>query len=159
MLKSSAQTGRQSKSLEIDYQSQPSQQGSILLEALISILIFSMGILAIVGLQGAAIKTVSDSQYRLEASFLANRVVSEMWTNVVNINDYALPGGGATGLDVWLAEVQSRLPGSTAANAPTIVIAANPLGGFTATVAIRWQVPGESTPHNYTTVAYINPNP
>ena len=159
MLKSSAQTGRQSKSLEIDYQRQPSQQGSILLEALISILIFSMGILAIVGLQGAAIKTVSDSQYRLEASFLANRVVSEMWTNVVNINDYALPGGGATGLDVWLAEVQSRLPGSTAANAPTIIIAANPLGGFTATVAIRWQVPGESTPHNYTTVAYINPNP
>ena len=158
MLKSSAQTGRQSKSLEIDYQSQPSQQGSILLEALISILIFSMGILAIVGLQGAAIKTVSDSQYRLEASFLANRVVSEMWTNVVNINDYALPGGGATGLDVWLAEVQSRLPGSTAANAPTIVIAANPLGGFTATVAIRWQVPGESTPHNYTTVAYIKTN-
>ena len=135
------------------------QEGSILLEALISILIFSMGILAIVGLQGTAIKTVSDSQYRLEASFLANRVVSEIWTNVANINAYALPGGGATGLDVWLAEVQSRLPGATAGNAPTISIAANPLGGFTATVAIMWQSPGESAPHNFTTVAYINPNP
>ena len=138
---------------------QSRQEGSILLEALISILIFSMGILAIVGLQGTAIKTVSDSQYRLEASFLANRVVSEMWTNVANINAYALPGGGATGLDIWLAEVQSRLPGATAGNAPTIAIAANPLGGFTATVAIRWQSPGESAPHNFTTVAYINPNP
>jgi type IV pilus assembly protein PilV len=160
ILKSSIRPNRRSsRPFNVGHITQLNQKGSILLEALISILIFSMGILAIVGLQGAAIKTVSDSQYRLEASFLANRVVSEMWTNVVNINDYALPGGGATGLDVWLAEVQSRLPGATAANAPTIAIAANPSGGFTATVAIRWQGPGESTPHNYTTVAYINPNP
>jgi type IV pilus assembly protein PilV len=136
-----------------------SQRGSVLLEALIAIVIFSMGLLAIVGLQAASIKSVSDSQYRLEASFLANRVVAEMWTNAANINAYALPGGGAAGLDGWLAEVQSRMPGSTAANAPTIAIAANPSGGFTATVVIRWQASGESTPHNYTTVAYINPNP
>ncbi|HWT28902.1 MAG TPA: pilus assembly protein PilV [Methylophilaceae bacterium] len=135
------------------------QSGSVMIEALVAILIFSMGILAIVGLQGVAIKTVADSQYRLEASFFANRVVSDIWTNVANINDYVLPGGGATGLDTWLAEVQSRLPGATGANAPTITIAANPSGGFTATIAIMWQAPGESAPHNFTTVAYINPNP
>lgn len=138
---------------------QSKEQGSVLLEALISILIFSMGILAIVGLQAAAIRSVSDSQYRLEASFLANRVVSEIWTDVVNINSYALPGGGAAALNTWLTEVQSRLPGATSANAPTITIAANPSGGFTATIAIMWQSPGETTPHNFTTVAYINPNP
>jgi type IV pilus assembly protein PilV len=135
------------------------QGGSVLIEALIAILIFSMGILAIVGLQATAIRSVSDSQYRVEASFLANRVVSDIWTNVANINDYTLPGGTANGLNTWLNEVQTRLPGATAGNAPTITIAANPSGGFIATIAIMWQSPGETAPHNYTTVAYINPNP
>jgi type IV pilus assembly protein PilV len=135
------------------------QRGSMLIEALIAILIFSMGILAIVGLQASAIRSVSDSQYRVEASFLANRVASEIWANAININDYTLPGGTANGLNAWVNEVQTRLPGATAANAPTITIAANPSGGFTATIAIMWQSPGETAPHNYTTIAYINPNP
>ena len=62
------------------------QQGAILLEGLIAILLFSMGILAIVGLQATAIKTVADSQYRLQASFLANRLVAEMWANTTSIS-------------------------------------------------------------------------
>ena len=43
----------------------------MLLEALIAILIFSMGILALMGMQATAINTVSESKYRSNAGFLA----------------------------------------------------------------------------------------
>ena len=58
------------------------QRGSMLLEALISILIFSIGILSIVGLQASSINMSSDAQYRSEASLLANQYVSSIWATV-----------------------------------------------------------------------------
>ena len=45
----------------------------MLIEALIGILIFSIGILALIGMQAAAIRNTADARYRSEASFLANR--------------------------------------------------------------------------------------
>lgn len=58
------------------------QRGSMMLEALISILIFSIGILAIIGLQAASIKMSSDAKYRSDASFLASQLVAQMWDSV-----------------------------------------------------------------------------
>ena len=60
------------------------QQGSVLLEGLIAILIFSMGILALVGLQAAAIKNSSDAKYRADASYLANQIIGQMWADRAN---------------------------------------------------------------------------
>ena len=68
-------------------------QGVMLIEALIAILIFSIGILAIVGMQGVAIKTVTQSKYRSEAAFLANEVLSQMWADTGNLASYDLPAG------------------------------------------------------------------
>lgn len=51
------------------------QSGVILLEALLAILIFSLGILALVGLQAAAVKQSADAKYRTEAALLANEVI------------------------------------------------------------------------------------
>lgn len=131
------------------------QQGSVLLEALIAILIFSMGILAIVGLQAAAIKTVADSQYRLEASFLANRLIAQMWTDTANIANYALPGGAkAAG---WEDEVTNLLPGAEG-SPPTVNIAGDAASGYTVTMQLNWKAPGENSAHKYTTIAYINTN-
>lgn len=135
------------------------QQGSILLEGLIGILIFSMGILAIVGLQASAMKTVSDSQYRLEASYLANRLVANIWTaGSAGIANYGLPGGTSPDLALWLADVKTRLPGAEN-KAPIVLIAGDATAGFTATVTVFWQTPAETEAHSYTTVAYINTNP
>jgi len=55
--------------------------GVMLLEALIAILIFSIGILAVVGMQTTTIKNVTDSKHRTEAAFLANKLLSQMWTD------------------------------------------------------------------------------
>ena len=131
------------------------QQGSVLLEGLIAILIFSMGILAIVGLQVAAIKTVADSQYRLEASFLANRLIAQMWTDTANIANYALPGGAAAAN--WKNEVTALLPGA-ANTPPTVDIAGDAISGYTVTVQLKWKAATETNAHNYTTIAYINTN-
>ena len=55
------------------------QSGVMLLEALIAILIFSLGILGIVGLQASAIAASRDAKYRTDAGLLANELLGEMW--------------------------------------------------------------------------------
>lgn len=55
------------------------QRGSFVLEALIAILLFAIGILAIVGLQAASIGNAAAAKYRTDASLLANQVIAQMW--------------------------------------------------------------------------------
>ena len=57
------------------------QTGAYLLEALIGILIFALGILGIVGLQAASLRTTTDNSLRAEAVFAANQVLGQMWTD------------------------------------------------------------------------------
>src|SRR5437016_3570797 len=57
------------------------QTGAYLLEALIGILVFSFGILGIVGLQAQAIRVTNDAEMRAEAIYLANSLISQMWTD------------------------------------------------------------------------------
>ena len=64
------------------------QQGVVLLEALIAMLIFSMGVLALVGLQAAMIKNTSDSKYRAEASFIAQQRIGMIWADPANALTY-----------------------------------------------------------------------
>ncbi|MBK7423202.1 MAG: prepilin-type cleavage/methylation domain-containing protein, partial [Propionivibrio sp.] len=55
-----------------------SQQGVFLIEALIGILIFSLGVLAMVALGTTAVSAQSDAQYRTEAANLATEIASEI---------------------------------------------------------------------------------
>ncbi|MBK8577809.1 MAG: type IV pilus modification protein PilV [Candidatus Accumulibacter sp.] len=57
------------------------QAGVMLLEALIAILIFSLGILSLVALQGTSIQLTSDAKYRTDATLLANRLIGQMWAS------------------------------------------------------------------------------
>ena len=59
-----------------------SQRGVFLIEALLGILIFSLGILSLVAMQTAAISAQSDARYRIDAANLADQIVSEIWLNV-----------------------------------------------------------------------------
>jgi type IV pilus assembly protein PilV len=58
---------------------QSGQRGVILLETLIAILIFSIGILALVGLQAVMISNTTDAKYRSEASLIAQKRIAEIW--------------------------------------------------------------------------------
>jgi type IV pilus assembly protein PilV len=141
-------------------------QGVMLIEALIAILIFSIGILAIVGMQGVAIKTVTQSKYRSEAAFLANEVLSQLWADTTNLASYDFPQGAAvpTRLTAWKARVDARLPGTTDPNmAPTVTITSANAQGATVQIVIWWRLPEEKTqgvdPHSYTVLASVYANP
>ena len=136
------------------------QSGVMLLEALIGILIFSLGILAIVGMQAMGIKLASDSRDRAEASNLASQLVGQMWLNRAALASYQYAGTGAVpaALTTWVAQVDATLPDAPA-NRPIITVGASPLGasvGTQTTVTLRWRNPTEATVHQFVMTAYIN---
>ncbi len=58
--------------------SRRSQQGSFMIEAMIGIMIFFMGVLAMIGLQASSIAIQSDAQYRNEAGNLVDQILGEI---------------------------------------------------------------------------------
>jgi type IV pilus assembly protein PilV len=130
------------------------QKGIMLLEALVGILIFSIGILAMLGMQAVGIRNTMDSKYRSEAAYLANEIVGQMWVDRSNIASYDDAGAGNARRTAWNTRVASLMPQDPAApssTAPTITIA-----GRQATVTVRWKPPGETTIGQYVMVAQIN---
>jgi type IV pilus assembly protein PilV len=157
----------------------PSTQcGAFLLEALIAILIFSFGILGIVGLQANAVSFTNDAQYRGEAAHHANSLIARMWTDNVDALEATYEGkdgAGGPGYEALLAALEPEecsdakkaarscvLPG-VAENPPTVeVTPGNPANGEPATmrnviITIRWQAPGEPV-HQYVQTATIGLN-
>lgn len=134
------------------------QRGATLLEAMVGILIFSLGILALVGMQALAIKQVTDAKYRSDASFFANQIIGEMWVNRANAASYDYAGTGTppTALANWVTSIENDLPGvSASANRPTVTVT-GAAPNWTVTVTVFWQPPSTTTPHSHITVAYIN---
>lgn len=142
------------------------QQGAMLLESLIAILIFSMGILAIIGLQAASVRMSGDAKYRTDANTLVNKIIGQMWVDDRTPNQltakYANIGGVA--YMAWASEVQAALPGIAGepANQPTIQIALPPVTNPNSpsslvTVTVFWKLPGESQQnrHSATSIAQI----
>ncbi|PPC87610.1 MAG: prepilin-type cleavage/methylation domain-containing protein [Methylotenera sp.] len=117
------------------------QKGIAILEALIALVIFSMGILALVGLQAAMIKNTSDNKYRADASFLAQERIGRMWANPNNLGSFSCTDATAT-----CADVSSILPNGTR----TVNVAAKGL----VTINIAWRLPGGDA-HTFTTETYI----
>ncbi len=69
----------------------------MILEALIAILIFSIGILAIVALQAVSMKLAGDAKYRSDASLLAEELLAKIWvSDRVPANMNSLFGTGAS---------------------------------------------------------------
>jgi type IV pilus assembly protein PilV len=127
------------------------QAGVMLIEALIGILIFSIGILALLGMQGSAIKNTSDARYRSEAAFLATQIAGQMWVddkdqlaryNTANATPYPPR-------DAWVTSVTNTLPGIATgdAPAPTIQVGPDPVAGLAdreVRVQVQWRQPGET---------------
>jgi type IV pilus assembly protein PilV len=154
------------------------QSGVMLIEALIALLIFSIGILGIVGLQAAATSASIDAKYRSEAALLANKVIGDMWAsdrtqatlqgafkggdpaNSAGPNFSSTPNGAAYA--AWAAAVCATLP-CPPGQPPRIAIGVSGVATNLATVTptnlvivtIFWQAPHETTAHNYVAQAQI----
>lgn len=147
---------------------QTQQAGSVILEALIAILIFSIGILALVGMQATAISNVADAKYRSTAGFLANQIVGTIWaTRIGAINANAsnvmvaspdpsfacVPDpcdsvNGNAYTQAWaVSGVAAELPNGTASIA---------VSGAQVTVTIRWQPPRTAVAHQHGISTFID---
>ena len=122
------------------------QRGSSLLEGLLAIILFSMGLLSLLMLLSATLIESSNARYRIEASLLISDLVSHMWIGDHSLNGLKTRFADTTSKDYqsWFTSVSNRLPGVSAkSNAPQITID----DARNVTVNIRWQVPGDSTSH------------
>ena len=137
------------------------QRGVVLLEALIGILIFSLGILALVAMQSLSISNVSNARYRMEAAFLANEILSSAWVdrgvNGANLPNYQYPGGNAAALVTWVDKVNALMP-QAGAYPPSVQVAPIPgvASGRQLTVTVRWRAPDALAPSNHMAVGYIS---
>jgi type IV pilus assembly protein PilV len=143
-----------------------SQSGSMMIEALVALVLFSFGILGLIGLQGSAINTNVDTRYRVEANNFANRLFSEIQGNLNRSSQAAytaslaafdhlstgeqctFTGTASTSpaVTAWLSDLQtdaSRLPNAQAQirviNGTTNQIR----------IVICWQQPGLPTPRRH----------
>lgn len=117
-------------------QSKSTQKGMVLLEALIAILLFSMGILALVGLQANMLQNTTASKFRADASYIAQQQIGTMWANPANAATYV---GSIT-------DISAVLP------AGTLAVASPAADQYTITVT--WTPPGDAA-HTFTTTASI----
>lgn len=113
------------------------QKGILLLEALIAILIFSFGVLGVVGLQAAMVKGTTQSKMRSDASYIAERRVSMMWADSSNLASYSESNTPVT-------ELPSGTRTTTLVNIATGEVR----------VTVRWTVPSEPQ-HAYSVTAFI----
>jgi type IV pilus assembly protein PilV len=148
------------------------QRGFSLLEALVAILIFSIGILGLIALQAQAISLSTDAKNRADAAFLANQLIGQLSVaDPGNLANFAhRPNGsgctppnpsGANSTDAtvlaWLAQVGAVLPGfdaaTTAASKQQIKVdTANNLVSIT----LCWRpTPSTSTWHQHTVTTQL----
>lgn len=66
-----------------------SQQGSTLIEVLVSILLFSLGVIALLRTLGIAMQDSGDVEYRSVASTVADERIGRMWVDRSNLAAYA----------------------------------------------------------------------
>lgn len=117
------------------------QNGFSMLEALITLLIVSLGLLGIAGIIANSLKVNQGAQIRSQASWLANDIIDSMRANRTTAagGAYALTACNAipnanpiaaADLTQWCAALAAALPSGTG----TVNLAAT----ATATVTVRW---------------------
>jgi type IV pilus assembly protein PilV len=157
------------------------QSGFFLIEALVAILIFSLGVLGMVALGGTAMGAQTDARYRTDAAALADEMVSAILINVArdsdanflaSLNQFQHRPGGAncnfTGANstepntvAWLGRVSTQgaglpgLPNATPTN-QQILVDTSATGFNRVQITVCWQAPSDQAPRHHTLVTYIN---
>lgn len=123
------------------------ERGALLIEALIVILIFSFGLLAIAGLQAKATQVAMSAEDSNRASMLASDLASQMWAQRSTV----LAGAVVT---AWQNRVSNPASGGLPNGAGSVDVA-----GGVARITITWKAPTASPtsqPNKYTTDVVIN---
>jgi len=91
----------------------------------VSVLVFSLGVLALVNLQAASVRLATDARFRADAAFLADQLFARMlisapadapsFAHRTAVGANCAPGGANTAhapAEEWLEEVRQTLPGA-----------------------------------------------
>ena len=119
-------------------------RGVALIEVLVAMLIFMLGVLGLVGLQGSMTRAQTESKVRADAALLAGELIGRMWSDLTNMATYSGSGCASQArCKEWQSKVASSLPGGTGA------VTVDASTGDVA-VTVTWTMPsGES--HQYVT--------
>ncbi len=146
------------------------QGGIAMVEAMVAIVIFSIGILGIVGMQARSTQMMTDSVFRAQAAQVATELISEMWTSDPSqrAQQFASATSGIR-YNQWRARFQSGangLPGSIA-NPPQVVVQTIqlpqptvPPSNYTVTnvtITVFWQRSGAPVSQYVTSARILEP--
>ena len=161
------------------------QRGFLVIEALIAILIFSLGILGLVAMGSTAIGAQSDARFRTDAAALADEIAGQMavtaardlnpvtgvdlvlqaslltyahqTTGVASAAGCAFSGGAGNALvQTWAAGVVGGPRRLPGATASTVQIVVLPAAFNQVTITLCWQGPNDQAMRRHTLVTYIN---
>ncbi len=119
----------------------PGQQGGVsLVEVLVAVVVLSLGLLGLAGLQASGMRVGQSSVYRSQAAQFAYDMVDRIRVNLANANDYNLAltasappcATGATIADCDLADWRTRLRVMPAGTGSVLV------AGSQVTVTVQW---------------------
>jgi type IV pilus assembly protein PilV len=115
------------------------QRGLSMIEVLVAIVILSLGLLGMAGLQAAGLRTSQSAFYRAQAAQFANDMAERMRANLGQATNYALtlaataPScGGVCAADIndWLAKLRTLPAGDGAIDIDTV--------NETVTITVQW---------------------
>lgn len=122
--------------------------GAFLLEALVALVVFSIGTVGLLGVIAGAVRDSGNARWRGEAFDIAASALARMWTEdpaaLASRYDGASNGPGYRAL----AAAAARLPGVSAdVNSPVVAIDDAGAGRRRIAVTVYWQLPGDPHPH------------
>jgi type IV pilus assembly protein PilV len=120
--------------------------GFMIVEALVAMLVFALGILGLVSLQANMTREQSVSKIRADAAYLSSQLIGTMWTDLPHLASYQSCKDYVP-CSSWAAKVAASLPAGVA------VVTADATTG-NVSITLTWTMPsGES--HRYQTATTI----
>lgn len=124
------------------------QRGFLLLEVLISAVIFAIGVLALIGLQGRMNRAQAEARDRADAAYLASELQARMWGDLTNLNSYNGCPTSYAACQEWRNKLATVLPGS-AGQTQTISVSNNQVS-----ITLQWKTANGEL-RNYSTQTTI----
>jgi type IV pilus assembly protein PilV len=122
------------------------KKGFFIIEALISILVFMIGILGILQLQVGQMQATADAQYRSQASYMAENLMSEIVIDKGNIDTF-VDKTNTTYMD-WESNLRNVLPGVNEYE-PEVTTSISSSGGTLVTIVVKWKAPQSESESQY----------
>lgn len=119
-------------------------RGIALIEVLVAMLIFMLGVLGLIGLQSSMTRAQTESKVRADAAYLASELTGRMWADLNNLAGYNGSGCASQArCQEWRNKVASSLPSGGGS-------VAYDTGTGNVTITVTWTMPNGDS-HKYVT--------